>query len=132
MKHIIWVRYILMALCVVVVLMGWILRENVDLLLNWLYVMLGLGVGAIVIMSIFSLAQNPKSAVQSLLGLVVLLVVIGIAWALSSGDPVITPTAEYTNQFSLKLADTGLYAMYGLLAAAILAIVLGEIRNAFK
>ncbi|MDL2230524.1 hypothetical protein LJB87_01880 [Alistipes sp. OttesenSCG-928-L06] len=132
MKHIIWVRYILMTLCVVVVLMGWVLRDDVDLLLNWMYVMLGLGVGAMVIMSVFSLAQNPKSAVQALLGLGVILVIIGISFALSNGTPLSTPTSYYDNVAELKIADTGLYATYALLVGAVLAILLGETRNAFK
>lgn len=121
-----------MTLCVVVVLMGWVLRDDVDLLLNWMYVMLGLGVGAMVIMSVFSLAQNPKSAVQALLGLGVILVIIGISFALSNGTPLSTPTSYYDNVAELKIADTGLYATYALLVGAVLAILLGETRNAFK
>ncbi len=132
MKHLIWIRYILMALCVVVVLMGWILRENVDLLLNWMYIMLGLGIGSLLILSLYALAQNPKSAVQSLIGLVAVLVIVGVAFALSSAEPIITPTSEYTNAFALKLTDTSLYSMYALLGLSVLAIVFGEIRNAFK
>jgi len=121
-----------MALCVIVILMGWIFREDVDLLLRWMYVMLGLGIGSMLIMSIFSLAQNPKSAVQALIGLAAVLVVIGVAWAFSSDAVVITPTKEHTNPFELKIADTGLYSMYALLIAAVLAVLFGEIRNAFK
>ncbi|MCD8186127.1 MAG: hypothetical protein LUD68_06645 [Rikenellaceae bacterium] len=132
MKHLIWVRYILMTLSVVVVLFGWLLRENVDLLLNWMYIMLILGVGAMVIMSVISLAQNPKAAVQALLGFAAILVVVGIAYALSSGSPLTTPTNYYDNSTELKIADTGLFAMYALMIGAILAIVVGEIRNAFK
>ena len=132
MKHIIWVRYILMAICVIVILMGWIIRVDVDLLLRWMYAMLGIAVAAMLIMSVFALAQNPKSAVQALIGLVAVLVLIGVAWAFSSDAPVITPTNEYTDSFGLKLADTALYTMYVLMGGAALAIVLGEIRNAFK
>jgi hypothetical protein len=121
-----------MALSLVVVIMGWIVREDVDLLLRWMYVMLGLGIGSIVLMSVYSLAQNPKGALQGLIGLVAIVVVIGIAWAFSSGAPVTTPTSEYTDSFLLKLTDTTLYSMYALLAAAVLAIVVGEVRNVFK
>lgn len=121
-----------MALCVVVILMGWILREDVDLLLNWMYIMLGLAIGSMVILSIFSLAQNPKSAVQSLLGLAAILVVVGVSYAMSSSEPIITATNEYTNAFALKLTDTSLFAMYALMGIAILSIFVGEIRNFFK
>lgn len=121
-----------MALCVVVILMGWVFREDVDLLLRWMYIMLGVGIGAMLIMSAYSLAQNPKSAVQSLIGFAAILVVVGVAYALSSGAPITTPTNYFDNVTELKIADTGLYAMYALLICAILAIIVGEIRNAFK
>lgn len=136
MKNLIWIRYILMALCVVVVLMGWIFagdeESGVNLLLRWLYIMMGLAIGSMLIMSVFSLAQNPKSAVQALIGLAAVLVVIGIAWAFASDAPITTATGEYTNSFELKLTDTALYTMYVLLGGAVLAIILGELRNAFK
>lgn len=121
-----------MALCVVVILMGWLLRENVDLLLTWMYIMLGLGVGFMLLMSLFSLAQNPKSAVQALLGLGVILVILGIAYGMANGDPLATPTNFYDNAAELKIADTGLFATFILLGIATVAIVVGEIRNAFK
>ena len=121
-----------MALCVIVIIMGWLVREDVDLLLYWMYAMLGLAIACTLIFSVFSLAQNPKSAVQSLLGLVALIVVIGVAWAFSSDAPVVTPTAEYTDSFSLKLTDTALYATYACMVLAVVAIIIGEIRNAFK
>ena len=122
----------MMALCVVVILMGWILRDDVDLLLTWMYVMLGLGVGSMLIMSVVSLGQNPTSAVQALVGLVAVLIVIGVAWAMASDATIVTATSEYTNSFELKLTDTALYSMYVLLAGAVLAILWGEIRNALK
>jgi len=132
MKHLIWIRYILMALSVVVILFGWLLRENVDLLLNWMYIMLILGVGSMIIMSVISLAQNPKGAVQALLGFALILVIVGVAYAMSDGTPMQTPTNYFDNPTELKIADTGLFAMYALMAVSILAILVGEIRNAFK
>ena len=132
MKYLSIVRYVLMAVSVVVCVIGGYLSENVDMLLNSMYVMLGLSIAAIVIFSIYALAQNPKSAVQSLIGLVAILVLTGIAYILSSGDPVVTPGAVYDNVTQLKVAETGLYMMYFLLVVAILSIIVCEIRNSFR
>ncbi len=140
MKHISIVRYVLMAASILVVLFGWILGpadpkvdgSGVDILLAGLYVILGIAVVCIVVFSIFALLQNPKSAVQSLLGLGVILVILGISYAMSSGETVVTPTQTYSDAGLLKLADTSLFAMYILLAGAILAVVLGELRGFFK
>lgn len=136
MKHISIVRYVLMAVSVIVIVFGWLLAKDeasgVDLLLRWLYVILGLAVVCIVVFSIYALLQNPKSAVQSLIGLGAIVVVVGIAWALSSGETVVTPTNTYTDPGLLKLADTSLYAMYVLLAGAVLAVLFGELRSFFK
>ncbi len=139
MKHISIVRYVLMAASVLLVLFGWILAPDpdidssgVDLLLRGLYVILGLAIVCIVVFSIYALLQNPKSAVQSLIGLAVLVVVIGIAWSLSSGETVVTPTNTYTDVPKLKLADTSLFAMYIFLGGAILTVVFGELRSFFK
>lgn len=136
MKKIIWIRYVLFALCVLAILFGWVLAKDegsgVDLMLRWMYVMLGLGVGSMLIMSVISLAQNPKSAVQALIGLVAVLVVVGVCWALSSSEPVTTPTNYYDNEIQLKVADTALYGTYILMAGAVVSILLGELRNALK
>ena len=145
MKHIVWVRYILMALSVLAIVFGWMIwgkgdaagdaaqmDSGVNILLGWLYVVLVIGVGAMVLMSILSLAQNPKSAIRSLLGLALVLVVVGVAWALSSAEPVVTPTNTYSNATELKVTDTSLFAMYACLAVAVASIVILEIRNAFR
>lgn len=136
MKKTIWVRYILMAVSVLVIIFGWLLAKDegagVDLMLRWTYVVLGLAVGLILIMSLFSMAQNPKGALGGLLGLVVLLVIIGVSYALSSDTPIQTQTALYDNPFQLKISDTMLYSTYILLAGSVVAILLCELRNAFK
>lgn len=136
MKHITIVRYVLMAVSVVVILFGWILAKDTsagtDLLLRWLYIILGLAVVCIVAFSIFALLQNPKSAVQSLIGLAAILIVIGIAYMLSDATPIVTPSNVYDKAGELKLADTSLFGMYILLGGAILAVVFGELRGFFK
>ena len=132
MKHLIWIRYILMAFCIIVVAMGWVVRENVDLLLYWTYLLIGLGIAATVVCSIITLGQNPKSAIRSLVGLVALLVIVGVAWMMSSDVAVVTPTAEYTDAFALKVTDTGLFVTYGCMILAVASIFAGEVRNLFK
>jgi hypothetical protein len=134
-----------MAVSVIAIIVGWAIWGQgdsasdqakmdigVNILLQWFYVILGLAVVCMIVFSIVSLLQNPKSAVQSLLGLAAVVVVVGISWALSSGETVVTPTKTYTDVSMLKLADTSLFAMYVLLAGAILAVIFGELRGFFK
>jgi hypothetical protein len=125
-----------MGLSVLVVLFGWILASNeasgVDLMLRWMYVLLGLAVALILIMSLWGLAQNPKSAIGGLIGLVILLVIVGVSFALASDKPFTAGTKVYDNATLLKLTDTSLIAMYILMAGAVLSIIVCEARNAFK
>ena len=145
MKHIVWVRYILMLLSVLAIVFGWSIASQgkaagdfamedsgTNILLSWMYVMMVVGVGAMLLMSVFSLAQNPKSALRSLIGLALILIIIGVAWTFSDSAEVVTPTDVYTEAISLKVADTSLFAVYACLAVAIVSIVVLEIRNAFR
>ena len=132
MKYLSLVTLVLMAISLLTVVLYFVGAAEVDLMLRWMYIMLGLAVASVVIMSIYSLAQNPKNTVRSLVGLGIVVVAIGVAWALSSDAMVVTPSNVYDDSFSLKLADTGLYLTYAALIATVLAIAAGEIYSATK
>lgn len=132
MKHIGIVKYMLIAISVIVVLIGGYASVNVDLMLRWMYIILGLAVACVVLLPLYTLAQNPKGAMGSLIGLVAILVVFGVAYALGSDTPVITPANTYDDPFQLKISDAGLYMTYFMLIASIVVIIYGEIRKIFK
>jgi len=102
------------------------------LMMNWTYIMVGLASVLAIIFPIFHMVQNPKGALQSLMGLAIVAVVIAIAYAFSEDTPIKTAVELYDNPASLKLSDTGLFTTYAALGVAILAVVIGEIVNAFK
>ena len=93
-----------------------------------------LGAAAILIFSIIQIISNPKGAMRGLIGLVGLLVIFGIAYAMASNEvnpewhkegDIITPgISQYVGS---AISTTGI-----LIGLALLAFVVSEIRNFFK
>ena len=101
----------------------------VDVLLYWTYVMLGIALVSWVIVGLVVGAKNdPKSLVK--IGIVILGVAVLclIAWVLAKGDPAVAYTGPAVSAGTLKLTDSILNLIYIVGGAAILAIVVGEIR----
>lgn len=128
-------KYTLLALCVVAFVSLFFLGEDggTNVMLIWTYILLGLTLAVSIIFPIVHLVQNPKGAMRSLMGLVIVVVVIGISYALSSDEPIMIGAGEmFTNSGALRITDVGLYTTYFALGATILAIIVGEIRNSIK
>ncbi|MCD8101608.1 MAG: hypothetical protein LUD76_03625 [Alistipes sp.] len=127
-------KYLLLAVSVVAVIVVAVNGEDgVGFILNWAYIMFGIGVVVTILLPLFNLAQNPRGALRSLIGLAVVVVVVGIAWAMASTEPVVNSAGGYfTNHGELKISDTGLITTYIAFGLAVLVVVLGEIRNSFK
>ena len=103
----------------------------VDVLLYWTYVMLGIALVSWVIVGLVVGAKNdPKSLVK--IGIVILGVAVLclIAWVLAKGDPAVAYTGPAVSAGTLKLTDSILNLIYIVGGAAILAIVVGEVRMA--
>ena len=103
----------------------------VDILLYWTYAMLGLAVFCCIIIGLIVGAKNnPKSLVK--IGIVILGVaaLCFIAYLLAKGDPAVGYTGIPVSEGTLKLTDTILNLTYIAGGAAILAIIVGEIRMA--
>ena len=99
-----------------------------DALLYLMYALFGIAIAATVIAA---LKDNPASAIKSLLGLVLLVVVLIIAWAMGSGTPMNIPGYEGTDNvyFWLKLTDMFLYSIYILLFVTVVAIIVSGIKK---
>ena len=105
--------------------------NTVDVLLYWTYAMVGLAVFSwVVIGLIVGTKNNPKSLIKIGLILVGVAVVCLIAYLLAKGDPAMAYNGPAVSGGTLKLTDTILNLTYIAGAAAILAIVVGEIRMA--
>ena len=101
----------------------------VDVLLYWTYIMLGLAIFSwVVIGLIVGTKNNPKSLVK--IGIVILGVaaLCLVAFLLAKGNPAMAYNGPEVSAGTLKLTDTILNLTYIVGGAAILAIIVGEIR----
>ncbi len=128
-----WAMVALLIVSVVLLVLGFAggwKEGNVDALLGWTYIMVGLALAAVVIVGLVVGAINdPKSLVKLGLGLVAVAVVCFIAYLIAPGAPAMG-MLEQPSQATLKLTDTILYLTYFAGIVAVLSIVVGEIRLA--
>ena len=78
-----------------------------------------------------ALKDNPGAALKSLIGLIVLIVVVVIAWTMGSDEPLTIPGYSGTDNvpFWLKITDMFLYSIYILFAGTVLAIIFSSIKK---
>ena len=116
-------------LIVLVFAAGW-KEGNVDSLLTWTYIMVGLALAAVIVVGLIIGAMNdPKSLVKLGIGLVVVAAVCFAAYLIAPGAPAMG-MLQQPSEATLKLTDTILYLTYFAGIVAVLAIVVGEIRLA--
>ena len=128
-----WTMVLLIVISVVLLVVGFAAgwkEGNVDTLLAWTYIMVGLAIAAVVIVGLVIGAINdPKSLVRLGIGLVVVAVVCFVTYLIAPGSPAMG-MLEQPSAGTLKLTDTILYLTYFAGIAAVLSIVVGEIRLA--
>ena len=106
---------------------------NTDALLYLMYGLFAVAVIATIVAAIFqfgsALKDNPVSAIKSLIGLILLVLVMVVSWAMGSEETLRMPGYDGTENvpFWLKLADMFLYSIYFLLGATVVAIILSSI-----
>ncbi len=105
--------------------------NTVDTLLYWTYGMVGLALFCVIIVGLLVGAKNnPKSLVKIGIILVGVAVLCLIAYLLAKGEPALGYTGAPVSAGTLKLTDTVLNLTYIVGAAAIVAIIVGEVRMA--
>ncbi len=128
-------RYTLLAVSALLVL-GWVLfmpSESVDSMLYWCYALLFAAIALIIILPLVNMIKNPKGAVRSMVGLVIVVVLSAVFYAMGSDTPVPNSGGGvFDDPLTLKISDMGLYLTYVAMAATIIVAVGGEIRNSFK
>ena len=105
----------------------------VETLLYWAYVMVGLGVASwVLIGGIMMAVNNPKSLIKVGIVLVVAAALAFVAYLLAPGNPAVgrENISPADTLATLKLTDTVLNLTYFTGAAAVVAIIIGEIRLA--
>lgn len=130
------VLWVLMVIGVAVGVWGFIADFNdasVDGLLRWGYVMVIAGIAIAVLMGlVIAIVNNPKSLVKMLIALVGCAVVVSVAYALASGDPLVGYIGTQPDAGTLKMTDTILNLAYIACGGAILAIVVGACVSAIR
>ena len=130
-----WAMVLLLLVSVVLLVWGFAAgwkEGNVDALLGWTYIMVGLAIAAVIIVGlVIGTINNPKSLVKIGIGLVAVAIVCFIAYLIAPGDPALNlTTMDQPSDSMLKLTDTILYLTYFAGIVAVLSIVVGEIRLA--
>ena len=106
--------------------------SSVDLLLRYTYFLFFAAVVIWIGLAIFIAGRNnPKNLLKAAGVVVGIAVLVVLAYVLSSGAPAINVKTQPTTQW-LKLTDTMLLLTYVLGGAAIVAIIVGAIRDAFN
>ncbi|MFH2096538.1 MAG: hypothetical protein ABIJ16_12585 [Bacteroidota bacterium] len=109
--------------------------QYTGLFISWSYVLLIIAGASAIIFPIFNLVQQPKKALPTLIGLVVIGILFFIGYSLGDGTLIKlseTYTGSDNNPTTLKLTDAGLYTMYILIAIAVIGALYTEVAKVFK
>jgi len=111
---------------------------HTDTLLYLMYGLLGLTIAITVVAFVAqfgaALKDNPMAALKSLLGVVLLVVVMIVAWSMGSEEALTMPGYDGNENvpFWLKITDMFLYTLYFLIAACIVAMIGSSIKKALS
>lgn len=95
------------------------------------YVLLIGSIVAVLAGTIMKAISDPKSMIQSLIGVGAMVVIFGISYALADGT-VLKEYGTSVTETSVRLSDAGLYMFYILFFLSIAAIVYSNISKLFK
>ena len=106
--------------------------SSVDLLLRYTYFLFFAAVVIWIGLAIFIAGKNnPKNLLKAAGEVVAIAALVALAYVLSSGAPALNVKTQPSSQW-LKLTDTMLLLTYVLGGAAIVAIIVGAIRDAIN
>lgn len=106
------------------------------LLLNWMYILLGLAAASTLIFAVWqfagSMKTNPKGALMGLGVIVLLFGMMFVCYAVGDGTAIPGLNADiqkYNIPFWLKTTDMWLYSTYIMLTLCIIAILWGSLKK---
>jgi len=109
--------------------------KKTDIALSWGYILVILSALVAIGFSVFHLFENPATMVRTLISLVFVAILVGLAYLFGSESPVRIPGYTGTDNRDpqvLRYVDTGLITMYFFLGLALLSILYSEIAKYFK
>ncbi len=100
----------------------------------WAYVLVGLAVFFTVIFPLANMVVNPKSGIKTVISLAVLALVLFIGYQLADDTIMQIPGYDGPDNVEerLKLTGMGIYTMYFMLGAALLAMGYSSVSKLFK
>lgn len=120
--------YVLFAVSLVFIIGFFVNQEAMlDAFLYYAYFLVGIALLAAFILPTINLLRNPKGLKKMLIFLVLAVVLIGVSYALASGDPLLVKVNMPASESTLKLTDAGLILTYILSVFAFLAILMGGV-----
>ncbi len=109
---------------------------HTELLLNWTYVLFFATIACTVLMALWqfsgALKHDAKSALMSLLVLVLFVVLLGVTYSIGDATPLEGLNAEsqvYNTAGWLKITDMWIYSTYTLIALILIVAVLGSVKK---
>lgn len=132
-KFVKYILYILLAISVIFIVAFFINQDAVlDSFLYYTYTLIGIALLAVVVLPLINLFNNPKNLKKILTGVVAVVVLVGVSFLLSSGDPISSKPNMQASENVLRMTDTGLILTYILATLAFLSIVVGGVVNMFR
>ncbi len=105
-----------------------------DTVLNYTYILIGVGLSIAVLFEIYHVVTNPENAKRSLVSLGLIAVVVGLSYLMADGTPLSIIGYEGTDNVSsmLILTDVGLFVFYILFGITVASILFSEVSRFFK
>ncbi|MHC1689421.1 MAG: hypothetical protein AB9833_01135 [Bacteroidales bacterium] len=128
-----YILYTLMAISIVFVVAFFVNQDAVlDSFLYYAYILFGVALLAVICLPLINLFDNPKGIKKIISSLLVVVVLVGVSYLLSSGDPLTNKPNLNPTESVLKMTDTGLIMTYFLAAAAVLSIGVGGVLSIIR
>ena len=104
-----------------------------NMFLGWALVLLIVCAVAAVAFPVVNMIANPKSAIKTIIALVVVAVIFGISYAMSSGAlDSMAPTLVESDESTRLWSGAGLNALYITLTLTIVAVIASEVYAKIK
>jgi hypothetical protein len=108
--------------------------DLIDISLYLTYTLAAVGVLILLYFSVLQILKNPKNSIGSLLGVAGIIVVLVVAYFLSSGTDISAALLEKTGatESSIKYVGAGLITVYVMLAVVVVTLVYAELSKMLK
>ncbi|MDV3308898.1 MAG: hypothetical protein LOY03_08775 [Cyclobacteriaceae bacterium] len=103
-----------------------------DVGLYFCYTLLIVAAVSAIVLPLIKAAAEPRTLVRSLIGVAALLVIFGIAFALSDSSVKPTWLVQGIGETSSKVIGAGLITFYTVLVLAFVGLIFSEINKALK